>query len=133
MEQYYSHYKNWEDFQNGMYRMNVDTDKDIFVFNAINLLKSEVDFYNSCKAMLNEWQVSAKVNMTNKSQNRNAWLGAAACCYAHQTPEYLTRIAWSLMNRSDQDKANKIADRIILEYERKNIAVYQDVGSEGLF
>ena len=133
MEQYFTHYKNWEDFQHGMYRMNVDTDKDLFVFNAIDLLKSEANFYNACKSMLIQWEVSAKVNMSNRSQNRNAQLGAAACCYTHQTPEYLTRIAWSLMNKADQNKANKIADRIILEYERENTAIHQDMESKRLF
>lgn len=40
--------------------------------------------------------------------------------YIHNTPEYLTRIAWGLLNKDVQQKANNIADKIIIEFENKN-------------
>jgi hypothetical protein len=118
--QFFTHYKNWEDFQNGMYRMGLERDRDKLVFNAVGLLKAENDFYATLVEMLNDWKIAAKVNMTNNQQNKRAWLGAAACCYKFSTPEYLTRIAWNLLNREDQDKANAIAERVISEYLNKS-------------
>jgi len=75
-------------------------------------------FYHTCKELLKKWNIATKVNMTNLQQNRKSWLGAAACCFKFGVPEFLTRIAWNLLNKEDQDKANMIAEKIINEYEQ---------------
>lgn len=121
MKQQFAHYEKWEDWQNGMYRTIDIHDKHLKLIGAINLLTSPSEFRKSCIELLGKWIVSASVNMTNNQQNRRAWLGAAACCFTHGTPEFLTRIAWSTLNKSDQDIANAVADEIITLYESKSI------------
>lgn len=120
MDQFFSHYENWEDYKNGMYEINNIKDKHKKVIGAISVLTDPNYFYSILNNVVCEWSVATKVNLTNISQNRRAWLGAAACCYEHKTPEHLTRIAWNLINKEDQDKANEIAEKIITEYEQKN-------------
>ena len=119
MKQVFAHYTKWEDFQNGMYKSVDVEDKHLKLIGAINLLCDTKAFYVACKSLLQNWEVSSGINMTNISQNRRAWLGAAACCFVHSTPEYITRVAWSMLNKVDQDKANAIADLVISEYEQK--------------
>lgn len=114
--QYFCHYEKWEDFQSGMYRLISEKDKDIMVINAITLLKNQIEFYQSMKEMISKWETAAKVNLTNNGINKRAWLGAAACCFKHNVPEYLTRIAWNLLNKEHQDSANETAEKIIREY-----------------
>ena len=120
MKQIFKPYTKWEDFLNGMYTLNDVIDKDKKVIGAITLLSNQKAFYMALKEVLTNWPIASKVNLTNKQQNRNAWLGAAACMYIHNTPEYLTRIAWGLLNKDVQQKANNIADKIIIEFENKN-------------
>lgn len=117
MKQVFEHYEKWEDYRAGMFTLVDVIDKDKKVFGAVNLLSDESDFYNVLKQMMQTWKTATEVNMTNKGQNRRAWLGAAACMFKHNTPEYLTRIAWNLLNKGIQDKANAIADKIIYEFE----------------
>ena len=119
MKQVFTHYEKWEDFQAGMYSLLDLVDKDKKVIGAINLLSNENDFYIASKQVLENWKIATEVNFTNKQQNRRAWLGAAACMYVHNTPEYLTRIAWNLLNKDIQDRANLIAEKVINEYINK--------------
>lgn len=122
MKQYFTHYENWEDFKAGMYRVTYELNKDVKVINAIGLLKNSMEFYETMKEMLKKWEIAARVNLTNNQQNKRAWLGAAACCFKHNTPEYLTRVAWNLLNKEHQDLANQAAERIILEYQNNQRA-----------
>lgn len=133
MEQIYIEYQKWEDYLCGMYNTNDVIDKDKKVINAINLLSNPTEFYKACQLLINDWKNSSDVNLSNRNQNRKAWLGAAACMYKHEVPEYLTRIAWSLLNKQVQDLANKIAEKIINEYETKNREIHSNVGTTMLF
>lgn len=127
MQQFFAHYEAWEDFQNGMYRLNYELNRDRFVIDAIWLLKNQAEFYSAMNELIDKWPVAAKVNLTNNQQNKRAWLGAAACCYKHNTPEYLTRLAWNLLNKEDQDNANITAEKIIFEYNSTHIKNAQTV------
>jgi hypothetical protein len=120
MKQIFEHYEKWEDYQAGMYQLTDIIDKDLKVINSIKLLSDNNLFYDICKKILIDWPIASNVNLTNKNQNRRAWLGAAACMYKNRCPEYLTRIAWNLLNKEIQDKANLIAEKIISEYEKRN-------------
>ena len=133
MEQIYIEYQKWEDYLCGMYNANDVIDKDKKVIESINLLSNPNDFYITCQKILIDWKISSDVNLSNRNQNRKAWLGAAACMYKCNAPEYLTRIAWSLLNKKKQDSANKIAEKIILEYETKNREIHSNVGTKMLF
>lgn len=133
MERIYHKYDLWEDHKNGMYNDNDILDKDVMVSKSIELLKSPEKFYFVMQNILKDWKFAVENNLSNRSQNRRAWLGAAACLYNHKCPEYLTRIAWSLLNNDVKKMANNIADKIILEYEAKNKKVRSGMGTEMLF
>jgi hypothetical protein len=124
MRQEFAHYEAWEDYQNGMYLMTDIDNKDLRLINAIQLLREADLFYMTCGELIKAWPVSSKVNLTNLAQNRRAWLGAAACCYKYSAPEFLTRIAWSVLNKEHQDSANSAADRVIKEFENLNKSNY---------
>jgi hypothetical protein len=133
MKQIYEEYQKWEDYNAGMYALNDVRDKDILVFNAVSLLSNPNLFYETMQKLIIDWKVSTDVNLSNKNQNRRAWLGAAACMYKYKVPEYLTRVAWGLLNKEVQDTANNIANKIILEYERQNNGLHKNMGKPLLF
>ena len=119
MKQIFVNYNYWEDYKAGMFNLKDVIDKDKKINDAINLLSNEELFYNTLKDVIINWKISTDVNLTNTNQNRKAWLGAAACMYKYNVPEYLTRIAWNLLTKEIQDKANLIAEKIINEYQNK--------------
>lgn len=133
MEQIFEHYNKWEDYHAGLYSLNDVRDKHKKVFGCIELLQNDQYFYAACEKIMKEWPVSSGVNLSNRSQNRRAWLGAAACLLIHQAPEYLTRIAWGLLNKEEQNSANLVADKIIRKYERENSKVHKNLGEPMLF
>ena len=133
MKQIYHHYEKWEDFNNGMYTLEDVLDKDIKVLECISLFKDPNEFYNTLKKVVSLWGHSTEVNLTNKSQNRRAWLGAAACLYKCSAPEYITRISWNLLNKDVQQKANLVAEKVINEYESENIGIHKRLGKQVLF
>lgn len=133
MKQIYHSYELWEDYKNLMYSDKDLLGKDKLVFKSINLLSNTDLFYDVCKLVVKEWKYSAENNLSNNSKNRKAWLGAACCSYNHKCPEYLTRIAWSLLDKDIQNKANMVAQKIINQYETKNSKVHQGVGEQVLF
>lgn len=133
INQIYEHYKKWEDYNAGMYTLNDVLDKDKKAIAAINLLSNSEAFYKAIINVKKDWPVSWDVNMSNQSQNRRAWLGAAACMHSCNCPEYLTRIAWNLLNKDVQDLANRIANKFIYEYEKGNFGVHKNMGESLLF
>ena len=124
MNQFYSHYENWEDFKNGMYCISKQSNEKELINNAIVILSDNDMFFETCKELLQNWPISIKVNLTNRQCNRKAWLGQAACSYKFNVPEILTRISWNKLSKIKQFQADQIALKIInyfeLTYENKN-------------
>ena len=136
MRQFYAHYEQWEDYQNGMYDISRKQNEVELISMAIYLLCDSSLFYKTCNDVVLNWKISSMVNLTNKSCNRKAWLGQSACCYKYGVPEVLTRIAWSKLTDMQRFEANKVAQKIInhfeLNYERKNISLYIGMGKQML-
>jgi hypothetical protein len=133
MERFYSEYHNWEDWKNGLYSDDPKLGRFNMVKLSYELLTDVPRFYDVMKKMSSDWVVSTKVNLTNINQNRRAWLGAVSCNYNHSCNESLVRLAWSLIDFTDQEKANKIADQFIIEYERENFGLHINMGEKMLF
>jgi hypothetical protein len=74
MEQYFIHYEKWEDYKEGMYKLEA-TNKDKLLIYAIQILSNPRLFDYILKIIKEQWPICYKVNMTNKQQNRRAWLG----------------------------------------------------------
>lgn len=116
LQRAFFHYTVWEDYKSGMYS---DFDKETeykLVTQAILCLK------NPELAMIMvtvNWPKSAAENLSNKQQNRKAWLGQAACCLIYGSPEHCTREAWKLLTNEERNLANQIAQKTIEQWERR--------------
>ena len=111
MNQYFTHYENWEDWKNGMYRDVPKSEHEKFVSKAVECL------INPESAMLSvviEWKEATKENLTDRKANRKSWLGQAACCYQYGCPEQCTREAWSILTPEQRENANNVA-KIVIE------------------
>lgn len=114
-EQIHHPYNVWEDWQAGMWRNCVAVTDHMEA--AAHILSTPDLFLASARAMLNDWTKAAEHNLTNREQNRRAWIGQAACCHAAQAPESATRFAWWMLSGDERDAANAVADRVIAEWE----------------
>ena len=128
MKQFYKEYYYWEDYINGMYNIPKVIEQKKYILLSIKMLSNEDLFLETCKEVLINWKISTKVNLTNKQCNRKAWLGQASCNFKYKVPEICTRFAWKELSINQQQKANKIAELIInnfeLNYEKKDIELY---------
>lgn len=115
MNQYFTDYKNWEDYQNGMWKIHDPNEEQKLIDLATDCLNDPVE---AMSRVINEWPEATKVNLTNKGSNRKSWLGQAACCIRSGVPEKLTRIAWNALPKQSKDNANRIAKEIIEKWER---------------
>lgn len=137
MERFYARYELWEDYQNGMFDKPPESECERLVMSAKNILSDCERFEKAARAVLAEWVVSSAVNLTNRGENRRAWVGQSACCYEGKVPEILTRQAWAQLSEKQRASANKIADKIIKHFEVNyawdNISVRSGLGTERLF
>lgn len=118
MKRIFYPYYLWEDYLNGMYKTKVDNFEHL-KDKSIELLSSSDLFYEYAIKMINDWEISAIVNLTNLEQNRKAWIGQATCCYYAKVPEFITCIAWMELSEKQRKNANNIAKIVIENYERK--------------
>lgn len=116
MEQIYHNHNMWEDYKNGMYKVNC-RDSTKCLKKARELLSTPYLFIPFSKKVVVEWRYAAEQNLTNRSRNRRAWVGQASCCFFAGVPEFITKTAWHELSPYEQDRANKIADDAISLFE----------------
>jgi hypothetical protein len=121
MKQIYHHYSQWEDYQNGMYETIDESEHPRHINLSVDLLSDPVECKTAMQNVIDNWPKSTEHNLTDKSINRRAWLGQAACCYVNKTPSEVTRQAWSNILPNNQGMANYIATQIIKQWERKHL------------
>lgn len=128
MKQKYYHYTMWEDFQNGMYDEIKDGRPDR-VKKAVQILSNLELLYQQMTRVTKEWKYATEQNFTNNSINHQAFLGQTACNIYAGIKEDETREAWGRLTNDQRYKANKVADRVYMEwrkrYERENGQFYQ--------
>lgn len=95
--------------------------KSELINKAINILSNKDLCLKYMLLVVKNWEHSTFENLSNITQNRRAWLGQAACCYAEKIPEYLVRESWMLIKEEDRIQANNIADKVILGWELKTL------------
>lgn len=130
MKQKYAPYHLWEDYINGMYTLNQPIESDIL--NGVYLLSNEDLFFSVSLEVIKNWKISAMVNLTSNSVNKQAWIGQAACCYKYGNNELTTRKSWALVSETAKYKANLVADRIINIYENQNKELHSGMGNQML-
>jgi hypothetical protein len=105
----------WEDYRAGMYRSDMDPWRSAL---SEALLGDPDHFYEVAREMIREWPNSAHHNLVNMWSGRNAWLGQAACCYAHGATAADTKAAWGLLTNDQQRAANAVARTVQEQWER---------------
>jgi len=133
MKRVYHQYKNWECYKNGMFKTSAEVSQKEWVKfqdQVIKLLSNENEFLNAGIRLIKEWPISCEENLTNTNQNRVAYIGQACCCLIHGAPEIVTKSAWKLIPPQKQNKADKVAEKIIKIYEKQNRKVYQGMGNQ---
>lgn len=108
-------YSQWEDFLNGMYQNG--NDKEIVrqcyeILTADNLKENMTDTTIT-------YEISTRVNFTNKMFNPVSWLGQATCNLLIGATAQETCQAWMMMTKEQQTKANDIAKEVIKEWRKK--------------
>lgn len=118
MERKFYHYTLWEDWINGLYD---PPSKQMYnkIIDCKNILGNNKEFIKCIDSLFSEWKISTELNLTNKEQNRRAWVGQASVCKSLQVCDDIVKIAWSELTTEQQDEANKIADEKIAEWEIK--------------
>ena len=117
----WENYKNWEDYQNGMYQSGCD--KEI-VLQCLEILTSKELKQNMIDTS-KTYEIATKVNFTNKMFNPVSWLGQATCNLLIKATAQETCQAWMMMSKEQQDKANKIAKEVIKEWRENYESLYR--------
>lgn len=118
MKQVYHHYTLWEDFQNGMYD-EVKQGRQDRVKIAVKILSDTDLLYKCMKRVTEEWKHATEQELTNPSINHQAFLGQAACNIYAGVKEDETREAWGYLTNEQRFNANRVADRVDLEWQQK--------------
>ena len=119
MEQIYHNYEDWEDYKNGFYSKPKKSEESEHIFKVIELFNSKTLTETYMNRVIEEWKNSVEHNLTNASMNKIAYIGQAACCIYASVPSETTMKAWKMIPLEIQDRANKIAENIIKEWEQK--------------
>lgn len=119
MKRIYHNYLKWEEHHAGMWGKVSKEIADTMLIKAIEFTGDDQLYGSFMMRVINEWPVSCEHNLTDRSMNRQAWIGHAACCLALGIPEHITRLAWHHLTQEQQDKANNQATKAILAWEQK--------------
>jgi len=119
MKRIYHQYNEWEEFHAGMWRDVSREQDEKYYFEAIEFTGDHELYGNWMLKVIDAWPNSCEHNLSDIHINRQAWIGHAACCLAIGCPEHITRRAWHVLSKDQQDKANKKADEAIKAWETK--------------
>jgi len=117
IDRIYHHYEKWEDYLNGMYATPNRKDEHYLIQKSRELLSDKERLYLKMKEVTEKWIFASEQNLSNTSMNRQAWLGQASCCLCAGSQDSLTIIAWNQLEEIQRIEANKVADRVISEWE----------------
>lgn len=115
IERIYHPYWLWEETDSNMWGSVKDRKKYLKL--AIEFTGDAALYGRWMLKVADKWRYSCEHNLTDAKQNRQAWIGHAACAFAHGIPEDIVREAWSHLTQEQQDSANKKADEAILYWE----------------
>jgi hypothetical protein len=120
MKRIYHPYWLWEDYKAGFY-------DNISGRNKVELGNYVIELFNNpeltevyMSKVIQEWKYSCEHNLTNISLNRIAYLGQAACCIYAKVPFNITMNAWNKLDLYYRVIADKIALKIINEWEQNH-------------
>jgi hypothetical protein len=117
----YFHYKDLEEYKNGMWRTVRGGERAKNAENAAELMRDKGKFILAMSRVLREWPNSCQHNLTAEDMNRLAFLGHAGCCIAVGSPEENTRVGWHMLTPREQDEANDAAQSVLDQWKRENL------------
>lgn len=124
----------WEDL--GMWRRIWGKAREEFAVRAIAFTGDASAYGAAMLQVLDAYPVAAEHNLTDLAQNRQAWIGHAACYLAFECPEDIVREAWGQLTQQQRDEANAAADIAIAEWEtryaEKNQYLHQQLALPGI-
>jgi hypothetical protein len=113
MKRIYFHYKELEEWRDGMWKIVGGEARKLNAINAANLMRDACFFEKSMMRVLEEWPNSCQQNLSAADNNRIAWLGQAGCFLEASSPEENTRFGWHMLNTKEQEYANKVAQKVL--------------------
>lgn len=117
IDRVYHPYYAWEETYTRMW--SKVKDREAFLRVAIDFTGDAERYGQFMRIVTEVWPVSCEHNLTNKEQNRKAWIGHAACAFAFGCPEDVVRQAWGFLSKEQQDAANLQAEQAIDAWEEK--------------
>lgn len=136
MKRLWHHYLKWEEVNSPMWRRSPKNEHDLLLQVAIEFTGNSKKYGDAMLQVLVNWPISCEHNLTDQNQNRQAWIGHAACAITIECPEYIVREAWGQLTQIQRDEANEVADFAIAEFEEqhaaKNSVVYRQMEITGL-
>jgi len=117
MERIYHPYTRWEDFPSGFYDNCTGVEREEKIKKVIELFSDPAKTETYMTRVCAEWVFSCEHNLTNSAMNKIAYIGQAACCLYAGVPSTITMEAWSMLDKSIQDRANEIAVRTLKKWE----------------
>lgn len=110
MKRKYHHYLKCEEYKTSMWKQIPIEKREQAIQESKALMLNIEQFTNAMKNVVDNWTFSCEANLTASVMNHQAWLGHAGCAFNHDAPEDLTRLAWSMLTKEQQDAANFAAD-----------------------
>jgi hypothetical protein len=121
MNRIYHHYEKWEDYKAGFYDNISGKNKSLLVDKVIEMFSNYESTEIYMRKVINEWKYSCEHNLTNNGLNKIAYIGQAACCLYAGVPYQITMNAWNKVDIINRNLADKIAIKIIKEWEKNQI------------
>lgn len=116
IKQMYHPYWLWEEVKFNMWG-DVEN-HDELLQRAIKFTGDTKKYGSYMRKVVREWKYSCEHNLSCVGQNRQAWIGHAACALAFKCPENIVREAWWLLTERQRIEANKEADKAIELWEK---------------
>lgn len=115
----YHPYEKWEDYKAGFYDNISGEKKKELLLKVVELFSSKKLTKKYMQKVINEWTYSCEHNLSNYSMNRIAYLGQSACCLFAGIPSTITMEGWNMVSKENRDIADKIADKLIQNWEKE--------------
>lgn len=120
-KQVYHHYTKLEEYRFGMWNTILGQEREKLLIKAIEFTGNAKLYGKYMMQAIDKWPYSCEQNLTCQGMNKQAWIGHAACCIAIGCPEDITRLAWRMLAKQQQDEANTMADKAIAEWEKRYV------------
>ena len=120
MERIFHNHTKWEEVELGFFSTAPKNKMEQYAEKVISVLANKKECEKRMRDVISSWPNSCEHNLSNSALNRVAWLGQSACCLAHSIPQDATMKIWSLLSDMEKEEANKIAKKIIKEWDSKH-------------